>query len=123
MGRIATFMRLASGTADTEDRALRFLERSWDRYNSEEFELWIGVRHAQFNRLADAERWLSRAVERAPGYALALVIRAAVRRRLRDFNGALADCDRAIALHSTSPLAHYNRGTVHLSDKRHDLAE
>ena len=65
-------------------------------------------------RVANARGDLNRAIELAPNNSNLLFNRANLAAQATDYQGALADYDRAVAADASLPEAYYNRGLCHL---------
>jgi tetratricopeptide (TPR) repeat protein/predicted Ser/Thr protein kinase len=85
----------------------RVLEEARREFDAEEYARWRG----QLGDRAEKRTWMDRALSRAPGYDLALVDRALLRKEAGDGTGAIEDLDLALRVNPTLVIAYYNRGT------------
>ncbi len=114
MERIARAVAILMG-GGKEAEVLRPLEEGLAEYRAEEYAFWQAMLRP---RLEDKKAWLSRAIEWAPGYALACFARAGALQMLGDRKGALADLTRAIEIQEDYVIAYNNRGSL-----RHSLGD
>ena len=88
--------------------AVADLRRAVDERHSEEYAVWLTLIVAEHEQ----ETWLNRALEWAPGYGCARLMRARDRQRAGAFDAAIADYDVAALIEPQDPNVYINRGVV-----------
>jgi serine/threonine-protein kinase len=114
MERLARALRLFYNDAK-KAAAVALLEEGDQEYQAEEYALWIGLLSGPGKVRTDR---LNQAVQRAPGYLPAYYYRGMYALDARDWQGALADLDRVLAVPTSMPQAWFRR-----AEAKHNLRD